>query len=63
MFDAYCSGCDAVVLLGPQRIVSLENADHGIVLTFRCYCGTQGVLVGRRTGGTVEQRSDELLTL
>lgn len=48
MYDAFCDRCDAVVLLGPRRIVSLENTDDGIALTFRCYCGAVGTeVVGR----------------
>ena len=48
MFDASCDRCGAVVLLGPRRIVSLENTDDGIVLSFRCYCGAVGTeVVGR----------------
>lgn len=43
MFDAHCDGCKARVLIGPRRIVHVENRDDGIRLTFRCYCGTVGV--------------------
>lgn len=39
MFDVFCERCESTVLLGPRRIVSLENTDDGIVLTYRCYCG------------------------
>lgn len=43
MFDAHCDGCEARVLIGPRRIMRVENRDDGIRLTFRCYCGTVGV--------------------
>ncbi len=48
MFDAHCDGCKTRVLIGPRRIMRLENRDDGIRLTFRCYCGTVGVeMLGR----------------
>lgn len=47
MFDASCDRC-GTVLLGPRRILSIENTDEGIVLTFRCYCGTVGTEVTGR---------------
>lgn len=57
MFDASCDRCDAVVLLGPRRIVSLENTDDGIALTYRCYCGAVGTeVVGRAVSGRVASR-------
>lgn len=48
MFDATCDRCASIVLLGPRRVVSLENTDEGILLTYRCYCGETGTaLLGR----------------
>lgn len=52
MFDAYCRHCRARVLLTTRRILSLHNTSQGILVYFRCWCGTAGIWVtGRYRGG------------
>lgn len=49
MFDAYCRHCRARVLLTTRRILSLHNTSQGILVYFRCWCGTPGIwITGRR---------------
>jgi hypothetical protein len=44
MFDVYCPTHGSRVLLGPRRIETLTNTPAGVVVEWRCYCGTQGTL-------------------
>ncbi len=41
MFDNNCQVCASRVLIFPSQITSLANTDHGIVVTFTCWCGTE----------------------
>jgi hypothetical protein len=48
MFDVDCPGCEARVLLGPRNITAMDNTDAGIVVRWRCRCGSEGsFLTGR----------------
>jgi hypothetical protein len=47
MFDVYCPGHQARILLGSRSIDALVHGDDGIDLHWTCRCGTRGVL---RTG-------------
>ena len=47
MFDVFCPGHQARILLGSRSIDALVNTDDGIDLHWTCRCGTRGVL---RTG-------------
>jgi hypothetical protein len=50
MFAIYCPSHQAQVLLGPRAIEALVNTPDGIVLYWRCRCGTRGTeLTGRPT--------------
>ena len=40
MFDHNCQVCAKRVLVFPSQIRSLTNTDHGIVVAFTCWCGT-----------------------
>jgi hypothetical protein len=42
MFDVECQGHGCRVLLGPRAIERLINTPDGVVLYWRCFCGTQG---------------------
>jgi hypothetical protein len=49
MFDIYCPTHQTRVLLGPRSIESLVNTEEGVVVHWRCRCGTRGTLLtGRR---------------
>jgi hypothetical protein len=41
MFDHYCTVCDKRQLIFPSQLTSLTNTDHGIVIGFTCWCGTE----------------------
>jgi hypothetical protein len=43
MFDVYCSGHRASVLLGPDNILRAVNRRGGVDLHWRCTCGTTGI--------------------
>jgi hypothetical protein len=47
MFDVLCPTCAKRVLLTPRRIEAMENTPQGIIIRWRCWCGTRGTL---RTG-------------
>jgi hypothetical protein len=49
MFDAYCPHHGSRVLLGPRAIEALVNTPNGVVLHWRCYCGTRGTMILGRT--------------
>ncbi len=52
MFDHHCTACDKRQLIFPNQVTSVDNTDHGIVVTFRCWCGAaQTWLTGRRAVG------------
>jgi hypothetical protein len=42
MFDIYCPTHASRVLLGPRCIEALTNTPDGVILQWRCYCGTRG---------------------
>ncbi|MGH9247411.1 MAG: hypothetical protein ACRD29_24485 [Acidimicrobiales bacterium] len=62
MFAVDCPGHGSRVLLGPRAIEELVNTDAGIVVRWRCRCGTTGtVLTGVRapSGGRTSRRDGE----
>lgn len=48
MFDVYCRGHGARVLLFPANIVALVNQPDSIELHWRCTCRTVGIRTMRR---------------
>jgi hypothetical protein len=40
MFDIYCPRCAGRRLIFPSQIVRLHNGPAGIVIHYRCWCGT-----------------------
>jgi hypothetical protein len=52
MFDNNCQVCAKRVLIFPSQVTSLANTDHGIEVTFTCWCGTEQTRVtGNRARG------------
>jgi hypothetical protein len=48
MFAHTCSVCDCRQLVFPSQIESLQNTNHGIIVSFICWCGAeQSLLTGR----------------
>ena len=49
MFVHTCTACAQRLLIFPGQITDLTNTDHGIVVSFTCWCGeTQTMVTGRR---------------
>lgn len=48
MFAHHCTGCDRSQLISVGRVDRIDNTDRGIVVAFRCWCGTQQHLVTGR---------------
>ena len=44
MFDVYCPGHRADVLLDASRIEAIHNTVRGPVVVWRCWCGARGAL-------------------
>jgi hypothetical protein len=49
MFDHNCTACAQRQLIFPSQVTGMTNTDHGIVVSFTCWCGAdQTVLTGRK---------------
>jgi hypothetical protein len=49
MFDHHCTSCEKRQLIFPSQVTSMRNTDHGIVVGFTCWCGSdQTMVTGRR---------------
>jgi hypothetical protein len=60
MFAHTCTVCQCRQLVFPSQIEALDNTDHGIVVSFTCWCGAeQSVLTGR---SATEQRDRTAVT-
>lgn len=55
MFAHHCSACDRRMLVFPDQITGLVNTDHGIVVSFECWCGADQTMVTGRTAGTTRR--------
>jgi len=45
MFAHHCSACDRRQLIFPGQVSGVVNTDHEIVVSFRCWCGSEQSLV------------------
>ncbi len=41
MFDRHCSACDQTQLIFPSQISAVTNTDHGILVSYTCWCGAE----------------------
>ncbi|WP_395656582.1 hypothetical protein [Nocardioides sp.] len=48
MFDHHCTACERRQLIFPSQVTALANTEHGIVVTFTCWCGADQTLVTGR---------------
>ncbi|MBA2955454.1 hypothetical protein GON03_14040 [Nocardioides sp. MAH-18] len=49
MFDHTCTACEKRQLIFPSQVTDMANTDHGIKVSFTCWCGAeQSVLTGKR---------------
>ena len=45
MFAHHCTACDRRQLIFPGQVDDITNTDHGIVVSFRCWCGSEQSMV------------------
>jgi hypothetical protein len=41
MFDRHCSACDRTQLIFPSQISGVTNTEHGILVSYVCWCGSE----------------------
>ena len=41
MFDHVCTECEKRQLIFSSQVTGMANTDHGIVLSFTCWCGAE----------------------
>ncbi len=41
MFTHHCTACDRRQLIFASQVLGLANTDHGIDVSFRCWCGEE----------------------
>lgn len=55
MFDHHCTSCDKRQLIFPSQVTSMVNTEHGIVVGFTCWCGSdQTMTTGRRAAASAK---------
>ena len=48
MFDHHCTACARRQLIFPSQVTRIANTDHGIVVEFGCWCGSeQSIVTGK----------------
>jgi hypothetical protein len=50
MFDRHCSACDRTQLIFPSQIQGVTNTDHGILVSYVCWCGSEQTWLTGSTG-------------
>ena len=54
MFDHVCTSCHRRQLIFPSQVTAIDNSEHGIVVSFTCWCGAAQ---NWRTGAAAGSRS------
>ena len=55
MFDRHCTACDRTQLIFPSQVTAVTNTDHGILVSYVCWCGAEQTwLTG--ASGHIEER-------
>ncbi|MCW2798053.1 hypothetical protein [Nocardioides sp.] len=57
MFDHNCTACGKRQLIFPSQVTSLTNTEHGIVVTYTCWCGAGQTLTTGRTAARADRVS------
>jgi hypothetical protein len=57
MFDNHCTACDQRQLIFPSQVTSMSNTDHGIVVTYTCWCGAEQTM----TTGKAARRTEKVV--
>jgi hypothetical protein len=53
VFEHHCTACDMRRVVFNSQITRLVNTDHGIEMSFECWCGAeQTLLTGRKAEAT-----------
>ena len=52
MFDRHCTACDRTQLIFPSQIQGVTNTDHGILVGYVCWCGSEQTWLTGSTGHT-----------
>ncbi|MCY7395535.1 MAG: hypothetical protein LH468_05155 [Nocardioides sp.] len=52
MFLHACTACERRQLIFPSQVTSLDNTDHGIEVSFTCWCGVEQHLLTGRAAAT-----------
>ena len=50
MFAHQCTVCERRQLVFPGQVDRIDNTDHGMVVSFRCWCGAEQTTVYGGTG-------------
>lgn len=45
MFDHQCTACQKRQLIFSSQVTALTNTEHGIVVSFTCWCGADQTMV------------------
>ena len=49
MFDHHSTACSKRQLIFPSQITGMINTEHGIIVSFTCWCGAdQRLVTGRK---------------
>ena len=56
MFDHHCTSCDKRQLIFPSQVTTMANTEHGIVVAFTCWCGSEQTLVTGRASAKAAVR-------
>ena len=43
MFDNVCTSCHRSQLIFPSQVTAVDNTEHGIVVSYTCWCGAAQV--------------------
>ncbi len=55
MFDHMCTACQKRQLIFPTQVSAVTNTDHGIVVAFTCWCGTEQTLLTGKSATTASK--------
>jgi hypothetical protein len=48
VFAHHCTACDRRQLIFPGQLDRIDNTHHGMVVSFRCWCGAEQTTVTGR---------------
>ncbi len=48
MFDHICTVCDTRHLIFPSQITGMVNTDHGVTVSYTCWCGSDQTWSAKR---------------